>query len=75
VVFGLIALAAGLPAPALPAPARRAVLVAAVAVSLLIWIPGQAFGGILAGGMTDPNSGPLLVLIALAYWPAGAAAP
>jgi hypothetical protein len=37
---------------------------------LLIWIPGQAFGGILAGGMTDPNSGPLLVLIAAAYWPA-----
>jgi len=27
-------------------------------------------GGILAGGMTDPNSGPLLVLIAAAYWPA-----
>jgi hypothetical protein len=44
-------------------------VVAAVVVGLVIWIPGQAFGGILAGGMTDPNSGPLLVLIALAYWP------
>jgi hypothetical protein len=25
---------------------------------------------ILAGGATDPNSGPLLALLALAYWPA-----
>jgi hypothetical protein len=63
VVFALLALAVYLPAPAV-----RVTVVAAVVVGLLIWIPGQAFGGILAGGMTDPNSGPLLVLIALAYW-------
>jgi hypothetical protein len=63
VVFGLLALAVYLPAPAV-----RVTVVAAVVAGLLIWIPGQAFGGILAGGMTDPNSGPLLVLIALAYW-------
>ncbi len=65
VVFCVLALAVFLPAPAV-----RATVVAAVVVGLLIWIPGQAFGGILAGGMTDPNSGPLLVLVALAYWPA-----
>jgi hypothetical protein len=64
VVFVLLAVAVYLPAPAL-----RVMVVAAVVTGLLIWIPGQAFGGILAGGMTDPNSGPLLVLIALAYWP------
>jgi len=29
---------------------------------------------ILASGATDPNSGPLLVLLALAYWPITAAA-
>jgi hypothetical protein len=63
VVFCLLAVAVYLPAPAV-----RVTVVAAVVVGLLIWIPGQAFGGILAGGMTDPNSGPLLVLIALAYW-------
>jgi hypothetical protein len=63
VLFGLLALAVYLPAPAV-----RVTVVAAVVAGLLIWIPGQAFGGILAGGMTDPNSGPLLVLIALAYW-------
>jgi hypothetical protein len=27
-------------------------------------------GGILASGATDPNSGPLLALLALTYWPA-----
>ena len=63
VVFGLLAVGVYLPAPAV-----RVTVAAAVAAGLLIWIPGQAFGGILAGGMTDPNSGPLLVLIALAYW-------
>ncbi|MGH9045923.1 MAG: hypothetical protein ACRDVW_01255, partial [Acidimicrobiales bacterium] len=29
----------------------------------------QNVGGILAGGATDPNSAPLVVLLALAYWP------
>jgi hypothetical protein len=71
VVFSLLALAVYLPA----APARRVMVGTAVVVGLLIWIPGQAFGGILAGGMTDPNSGPLLVLIALGYWPARSARP
>jgi hypothetical protein len=32
---------------------------------------GEAFGGILAGGATDPNSGPLLGLLALTFWPRG----
>ena len=63
VVFGLLAVGVYLPAPAV-----RVTVAAAMAAGLLIWIPGQALGGILAGGMTDPNSGPLLVLIALAYW-------
>jgi len=39
-------------------------------VAAAIWVVGQAFGMILAGGATDPNSGPLLALLALAYWPA-----
>ncbi len=53
----------------LPAPITRAVLVLAIVLAALIWIFGEAFGGILAGGATDPNSGPLLILLALAYWP------
>jgi hypothetical protein len=39
-------------------------------VSLVIWVVGEALGMILASGATDPNTGPLLVLLALAYWPA-----
>jgi hypothetical protein len=55
----------------LPRPLARATLVLAILVALVIWIVAQALGGILASGATDPNSGPLLVLLALAYWPAG----
>jgi hypothetical protein len=53
----------------LPAPGARIAVVVAVAVSLIIWLVGQDLGGILAQDATDVNSGPLLVLIALAYWP------
>jgi hypothetical protein len=35
---------------------------------------GQAFGQILTGGATDPNSAPLLALLAVAYWPSAASA-
>jgi hypothetical protein len=54
----------------LPQPAARATLVLALVVAAAIWVVGEAFGMILAGGATDPNSGPLLALLALAYWPA-----
>ena len=57
----------------LPRPFAKASLVLAIVVALVIWVVAQAFGGILAGGATDPNSGPLLVLLALAYWPSRAA--
>jgi hypothetical protein len=53
----------------LPAPAAQAVLVFAIVVSAVIWVFAQAFGGIMAGGATDPNSGPLLMLLALTFWP------
>jgi hypothetical protein len=53
----------------LPAPAARTTLVLAVVVALVIWVFGEAFGMIMAGGATDPNSGPLLILLALSYWP------
>jgi hypothetical protein len=53
----------------LPSPGLRAVLVLAIVVAALIWIFGEAFGEIMAGGATDVNSGPLLILLALAYWP------
>jgi hypothetical protein len=54
----------------LPSPAAKTTLVLAIVAAVVIWVAGEDFGMILAGGATDPNSGPLLALLALAYWPA-----
>jgi hypothetical protein len=56
----------------LPPPAARATLVLAFAVAAAIWL-AEGLGGILTGSGTDPNSGPLLALLAIAYWPVKAA--
>jgi hypothetical protein len=64
VVLGLVA--AGV---FLPVPATRAALVLAVVVATFVWVVGENFGGILSGSGTDPNTGPLLMLLAAAYWP------
>jgi len=58
----------------LPPAGARAALAAAVVVALVSWVVGQNFGGIFTGTGTDPNSGPLLVLLAAAYWPSPASA-
>lgn len=58
----------------LPKPAWRAGLVLACALYTTLWVAGEALGGILTGSGTDPNAGPLLVLLALAFWPRGAVA-
>ncbi len=68
----LVVIAAGV---FLPPPAARGTLVLAIVVAAVIWVFGEAFGAILAGGATDPNSGPLLALLALAYWPLRTASP
>ncbi len=44
-------------------------LVIGIAAFAAIWVAVQNFGGILAGGATDPNSGPLVIVLALIYWP------
>lgn len=47
----------------------RTFLIASIVLNLVYWVVGQGFGGILAGGATDPNAGPLFVLLAAAlYW-------
>jgi hypothetical protein len=43
----------------------RTFLGIAIALNLAYWVVGQGFGGIFAGGATDPNSGPPFVLLAL----------
>ena len=59
----------------LPRPYARAAVILALVVSAVIWVVGEAFGMILVGGATDPNSGPLLALLALSFWPPRSAAP
>ena len=68
VVFALIAVSAYLPPRAVGT--AKAALLLAIVLAAVIWVAAQALGGILASGATDPNSGPLLVLLALVYWPA-----
>ncbi len=54
----------------LPVRLARTTLVLALLTALVVWVISENFGMVLAGGATDPNSGPVLVLLALAYWPA-----
>ena len=54
-------------------PAVRPALTLSIILALASWVIGQNFGGILTGQATDPNAGPLLVLLALAFWPHPAA--
>ena len=56
----------------LPRPAARAGVVLAIVMAAFIWI-AEGLGGMLTGGGTDPNSGPLLALLAVAYWPLASA--
>jgi hypothetical protein len=49
-----------------------AFLVAGVGLSLDFWLFGQAFGQMLTGIGTDPSTGPLVILLALAISPAAA---
>ncbi len=46
-----------------------AFLVLGAALELVLWVTGQAFGGILNGMSTDPNIAPLVVLLAVAMLP------
>jgi hypothetical protein len=63
VLFALIAAAVCVP------PATRPALVLAVLSAAIIWVLAENLGEMLTGTGTDPNTGPLLILLALAYWP------
>jgi len=62
-LFALCALAVLVP-PRLAKPLYSL----AMGLAVITWV-GQDFGEILTGQGTDLNSGPLLFLLALAYWP------
>jgi hypothetical protein len=65
--FAAIGIAIFIPAAVRPA------LMLSIILALASWVIGQNFGGILTGQATDPNAGPPLVLLALAFWPHPAA--
>ncbi len=53
----------------LPPQFTKVTLVLGILTFAFIWVATENFGGILAGGATDPNSGPLFIILALIYWP------
>jgi hypothetical protein len=53
-------------APYLPRPARITGLVLGAVAAGGIWVVGEGLGGLTTGQATDPNTGPLLVLLAVA---------
>jgi hypothetical protein len=61
----LVVVAAG---PYLPTRLARAAIALAVVLAVAIWL-AEGLGGLFTGGGTDPNSGPLLALLAVAFWP------
>ncbi len=64
----LAVVCAGIAVGVLVPSLTRAAVVAAVVVAAVIWLT-QDFGGVLTSQGTDVNSGPLIALLALAYWP------
>jgi hypothetical protein len=46
-------------------------LALSAALNLIFWVVGQGFGGIFAGGATDPNAGLLFILLAYAVYAVG----
>ena len=48
---------------------RRETLILGALLALVYWLLGQSLGGLTTGSATDPNIGPLFVLLAFAVWP------
>jgi hypothetical protein len=70
VITVIFAVACGVAAVGVLVPAAtRPALVIAMVTAVAIWAAGEHFGGISDGMATDPNSGPLLALIVVAFWP------
>ena len=51
----------------LPERAARGAVILAIAAATVLWV-SQDFGEIFTGSATDPDTGPLLVLLAAAFW-------
>lgn len=68
VLLAAIAMAGCLPGSCFPQTWLRVAVVAVVALSIVFFL-AQGAGELLTGGATDPDTGPPLALLGLAYWP------
>lgn len=66
IVLALLSAAIGIAVAANWRP--RTFLTIAIVLSLIYWVVGQGFGGIFEGGATDPNAGPLFIVLAATLW-------
>jgi len=51
-------------------PVRRAGVILALVLAAVVWVFGEGLGMPFMGTGTDPDTGPLLALLAVVYWPA-----
>jgi hypothetical protein len=66
VVVALVVLEALIGLAALSSRSRRAAVAAGFVLALAIWVVGQDFGQLYSGQATDPNTAPLIALLAIA---------
>ncbi|MGO8871401.1 MAG: hypothetical protein ACLQPH_08360 [Acidimicrobiales bacterium] len=52
----------------LPESLANATVILAILIALMFWVVGENLGALFTNGATDVNSGPLLMLLAVAYW-------
>jgi hypothetical protein len=69
IAIGLAAVSATVAIGVLLGRLERPLLAIAGLVALGYWVLGEGFGGVLTGQATDPNTGPLLVLLCASLWP------
>lgn len=56
-------------------PVRRVAALAGIVVTIVFWVVGQSLGELYSGSATDPNTGPLVVVLALALLSIPSSAP
>ena len=64
-------LSAGIGLSVLFARCAKPALALSVAIGLVYFVVGEGMGGIVTGSGTDPNTGPLLILLAISIYPLG----
>lgn len=75
IAIGAASLSAAIGSAILLARCAKPVLALSTAIALVYLVIGQGIGGILTGSGTDPGTGPLILLLAIAIYPLHRARP